>query len=237
MNVLWEGQEDRTVRRFLAASGKSTAKASPSDAWDSLQEDRTLQRLMIPFYVESIQKSFASTATLLGYEPERPFEPGQPGFDKVLRRLAGKVTHVNETTKLAVEAVIRQGLDLGLAPTVIANGAPDLDYEGIVGAFRQFPQHRAQLIARTESARALDSANVEVYRGLGVKTCDVIGCEDNEIMPGQRWGCLSKDIPIQEAGKIEFHPNHKGAVVPVIGKSFDFAGVLARAAFEEAVEA
>ena len=75
------------------------------------------------------------------------------------------------------------------------------------------------MIARTESARALDQGNVQVYKNLGVQLCDVIGCEDESIMAGQTYGCNSTNIPLEEAELIEFHPNHKGAIVPQITKS------------------
>ena len=44
------------------------------------------------------------------------------------------------------------------------------------------------------------------------------GCEDDVVMEGQEYGCNSQNVPIEEAYSIEFHPNHKGAIVPRVGR-------------------
>ncbi len=84
--------------------------------------------------------------------------------------------------------------------------------------FRQFSRERSQLIARTESANALNQSTVAAYTQAGVQVVDVLGCEDSVIMPGQIYGCNSRGVPIEAAADIEFHPNHKGVIVARPGR-------------------
>ncbi len=217
-------QGELVRQRFLGQ--KSISKAI-GDLFDPIQDEKAWRIVTAGMFASALQEEFTVTAKLFGFTPEEAFEPGNVRFDRSRLRLASKVTRVSLTTGAKLESVVARGVELGLNPTAIANGAPDLDYPGIRGTFEQFAQNRAQLIARTESARALEQANTSVYKGLGVQICDVIGCEDNTIVPGQKWGCNSRGIPIDEAQTIEFHPNHKGAIVPRLRKTVDIATVLA----------
>ena len=229
------------IQKFFLAQGKRTierflhGKKSADDIFDPVQDDKLWQQTMKRSFMATIQEEFGFTARLLGYTPGSdtlPFEPGSPSFDGPIQRLASKVTHVSETTRAKLREVLDDGIRRGLSPTAIADGAIDQGYFGIRGVFDahwkhgRFAQHRSQLIARTESARAMDQSNVAVYKGLGVQVCDVIGCEDNSIWPGQKYGCNSQNIPIDEANKIQFHPNHTGMVVPRLAKAILISRVL-----------
>jgi len=206
--------------KYAAAKNYSEALGQVTkgleDAFDLASDELAWMRVVRSMFSEGLQEEFIVTAELLGYAPPVAFEPGDVRFEQRLRQLAAKVSRVSEGTRAGLEATIRQGMDLGLGPTAIAEGAPALQYPGIRGTFDEFSRSRAQLIARTESSRLLDQANTETYRQLKVKVCDVIGCEDAVIMPGQKYGCNSTNIPLADAEAIEFHPNHKGAIVPRI---------------------
>ncbi len=206
------------MQRFLGL--KSISKVV-GDLFDPVEDEKAWRLVTTSMFSNALLEEFTVTAELFGFTPEEAFEPGNVRFDRRRLKLASKVTRVSLTTKAKLEAVVAQGIELGLNPTAIANGAPDLNYPGIRGTFEDFAQSRAQLIARTESARVLDQANTAVYKGLGVRVVDVIGCEDNIIQPGQKWGCNSQGVPIDEAETIEFHPNHKGAIVPRLTKAAD----------------
>ena len=245
-------QGKRTIERFL--HGKSAEhfaeicfkwapplhqqmfdEKSVDDIFDPVQDDKLWQQTMKLSFTATMQEEFSVTSRLLGYTPgpgTLPFEPGSPTFDGPIQRLASKVTHVSETTRTKLREVLDDGIRRGLSPTAIADGAIDQGYFGIRGVFDahwkhgRFAQHRSQLIARTESARAMDQSNVAAYKGLGVQVCDVIGCEDSSIWPGQKYGCNSQNIPIDEANKIQFHPNHTGMVVPRLAKAILISRVL-----------
>ena len=67
---------------------------------------------------------------------------------------------------------------------------------------------RVKRIARTEASNAWDQVALKGYGELGVKTIDVVGCEDNFT------DCNAKGVPIEKADELVFHPNHTGTIVP-----------------------
>jgi hypothetical protein len=168
--------------------------------------------VMRRFFSPALQQEYQATATLLGATPNPDFVPGAPLFEKRLDTLVARSSDIMDYTRDKITDVIQQGLREGRSVNEIARGGEG--YLGIEGTFEEMTPWRSQLIARTESARAFDQASTELYAEQGVRLCDVIGCEDNEIVAGQTYGCNSKNIPIAEAASIEFHPNHKGAIVP-----------------------
>lgn len=224
----FEAQGQRVLARFFEKSVLNSYLQTKriDDALDISEDEKEWNRVTKIAFTAALQSSNQDMADLMGFETTLTFGPGNPDFDARLRRLSAKVTKVSDETKLRLEEVIAQGIELGLGPTAIANGNPDLEYPGIRGMFEEFSQSRSQLIARTEAARSVDAAVTAVYRGMGIETCDIIGCQDFVIMDGQRWGCNSQGIPISEAGFIEFHPNHKGAVVPRVVKATEIARML-----------
>jgi HK97 family phage portal protein len=228
-------------------SKKGFEKSTIDMIWETAFAIPTLEELSIPLdmagneiiwsrfmkniYIQSLGEEYQVTAELLGYDPSNKisdFAPGNHRFDKKLHYLASKVRVVADTTRQELSDVITEGVNLGLGPADIANGDSDLGYKGIRGLFDEFSQSRSELIARTETSRLLDQANVACYQDMGVNRCDVIGCEDDEVMAGQRFGCNSENIPILDADSIEFHPNHTGAIVPRIESVNEISGVLTR---------
>ncbi len=86
--------------------------------------------------------------------------------------------------------------------------------ERVKDLFSTAKDSQAERIARTEMSAAFDQVAIVNYQEVGIQTVDVIGCEDNDIVPGQTFGCNSSNIPIAQAASIEFHPNHTGTIVP-----------------------
>jgi HK97 family phage portal protein len=198
------------------------------DIFDPVQDEKLWASLSTRMFSEGLQEEFVTTSRLFKLDADEvtPFTPKTPGFQRSLNRLTTAGSKVTETTKLTLENILAEGVEQGFSPSVIANGTADGSFPGIRGEFEHMAQNRSQLIARTESARILDQANVEVYKDLGVTTCDVIGCEDNVIMPGEVVGCNSQNVPIRAAENAKFHPNHKGAIVPRITSRRSIAAVL-----------
>ncbi len=127
--------------------------------------------------------------------------------------LAKRVTWMDETLKTKLASIVQDGTEQGLSPWEIANGTTDGEFIGIKQSFEDLAPEHAQLIARTETAHLQDRINLNAYAKMGVTVCDVIGCEDFVIMPGESFGCNSQGVPIS-ACPINFHPNHNGATVP-----------------------
>ena len=96
----------------------------------------------------------------------------------------------------------------------VKNGMPISEISGqLKDYFSQLKGENAWMatrIARTEASYAWDQAAKLGYSEIGVKTCDVIGCEDNT------GDCNARGIPISDIDNLDFHPNHRGSVVPSI---------------------
>lgn len=199
------------------ADASLTLKKGIEDIFDLAADEQAWNLTVRGMFGEALQEEYQVTATLIGDPGGIPFGPGDGAFEGRLNRLAAKVTRVSEGTKSVLEELISTGVQAGESPVQMANSIRD--------SFEEMAQSRAQLIARTESSRALDQANTALYRRLGVETVDVIGCEDSVIMPGQRWGCNSQGVPASEAAQIEFHPNHKGAIVPRVASASRLAAL------------
>jgi HK97 family phage portal protein len=85
----------------------------------------------------------------------------------------------------------------------------------LTGAFKDYFEDltgregwKAWRIARTEASNAWDSGALLNYQDLGVKTLDVVGCED------MITDCNRRGVPINEADGLVFHPNHTGCLCP-----------------------
>lgn len=195
--------------RFLEA--RECVVKGVEDIFETAADERVWNVTVRGMFAESVEEEFAVTARLLGHDPTIPFNADNPTFKATVDRLAQHVTNVTETTRAALEQTVSDAVLRGDSPTELAGQIRE--------QFTDFSRERSQLIARTESSRALDQANVNVYQQLGVKVVDVIGCEDSVIVPGQRWGCNSQGVPAGEASRIIFHPNHKGAIVPRVASA------------------
>lgn len=77
---------------------------------------------------------------------------------------------------------------------------------------------RVGTIARTEIRKATDIAVISAYRdSKSVSHVSVVGCqaiEDNSPTYSGIPTCNIQNVPIQDVGKLKFHPNHTGIIVP-----------------------
>ena len=226
-----ERRYKKAVRRWLLAVGEQAAQAVEAQAktWNGRAFGRTalleavakalepsptdLQAGVMPVVEAELLAYYADLSGLFGLDGGS-FQPGAGSFAAATTQLATRVTRVSQAVQADIDAIIRKGMELGLSPYEIANGTADGSFDGIRGTFEEFSQERAQLIARTETCALQDQAAIAAYKDMGVQTLDVLGCEDFEVMPGQVYGCNSKGIPVAVASGVEFHPNHRGALVP-----------------------
>jgi HK97 family phage portal protein len=141
------------------------------------------------------------------------YGPDSPAFEEAKQYLAQRISGVDQTVKDEIGDLIQDGVNQGLSPWQIANGTTDGSFPGIRQAVEGMAQERAMLIARTETAHLQDVVHTEAFKQMGVTVCDVIGCEDFVVMPGEEYGCNSQSVPVGSL-PIGFHPNHNGAVVP-----------------------
>lgn len=125
-------------------------------------------------------------------------------LQELMKSMGARIKGINETTRQAVADAIREGVDAG-------DGAADLGDR--VEAAAQFDEYRAELIARTESARVLNEAQIESYREFDVtRVVAIDGDDDPE--------CAARDgqeFDIEDALAIEDHPNGTLDWAPVVG--------------------
>jgi hypothetical protein len=200
----WQGQ--KVVGRFLEG------QRDVNDLLDFKADDQEWMRVTSVWFSEAMQEEYKATVELFGYDDPGTFAPGTRDFNIKLDRLGRDVSRVSDTTKDAVGQIVGDGIKAGNDPGQIANTLSQ--------QFQSWGDSRAELIARTESSRAMDQVLGQTYKDLNVKTVNIIGCEDNIIMPGETYGCNSVNIPVEVLDAIKFHPNHKGAPVPNAYKAF-----------------
>lgn len=180
-------------------------------------EDEILKQTMKPLHTSSIQKAANDSNSLLGSAFDSSLN--NPEVSVMLANLGSKVTRVNQTTKKAINSIIKLGVDNGLELSKIAD-----DIEGLIGRNRQ----RALTIARTETNIAYRTTAKKTFEEIEVKTFDIVGCVGT-VMPGFGIGgrsagygtqdevignCGILDIPMRLFDSIEHHPNHQGTEAP-----------------------
>lgn len=120
--------------------------------------------------------------------------------------LGSRIAGINETTRSAVMDAIRVGFENGDPILTIAKSIEDLP---------AFDLSRAELVARTETARAYNAAAVGSYRALGVSEVQAIDGDTDDVCAARN----GKVYPVAEAYDIEDHPNGTLDWVPIVGGS------------------
>lgn len=218
MRRIFRSQEPEIVRFLRESFDRSEARRgvnghmtkAPTSGFDWREQDAEVRSAMNRQY----QRTLGLTLDVMNQITGANIEDDAPPIQQARARLATRVTRVNDTTRRNLDEEIRLGLDRGYSLDQIVSGVEDDDYKGVRGVFKEATKFRAEMIARTESSAAFDQAAVAAYREVDIQMLDVIGCEDNEIVPGQTYGCNSRGVPASEAPMVEFHPNHTGVFVP-----------------------
>jgi SPP1 gp7 family putative phage head morphogenesis protein len=211
---------ERDLRKFLdeqrnEIAGKVKAKADaisrkPADTypwWNGPEWDKRLEKVLRPY--ASLIADMAAEDVALRLKPtgkaaEFTDLAGNRVFQRLLGALGTRIKGINETTREKVSAAIREGLEAG-------DGAAQLGER--VEAAAAFDEYRAELIARTESARVLNESQIESFREYGVtKVRAIDGDDDPE--------CAARDgreFDVDEALGIADHPNGTLDWEPIVG--------------------
>jgi hypothetical protein len=127
-----------------------------------------------------------------------------PVFNKQVATLTDKIVEqITPSRKEELERLLNVMVDEGLSLSELSSQIEDL-----YGTLDSTSGSRALRIARTEASKTWDTATIQSYKELDVKVVDVVGCDDE--VPD----CNKKNVPIEEASKLTFHPNHTGTIVP-----------------------
>ncbi len=137
-------------------------------------------------------------------------DPPHRAVAHVLTKGAGRVTGINATTRIDLQAIIAKGMVDGLSPRELGDQ---------IEAYHGWDEYRAERIATTELQFAYNTAATSTYKDMGVNQVQAIdGDEDEE--------CAARDgqiFDVDEAASIEDHPNGTLDWVPVVSTMDDNA--------------
>lgn len=232
--AVFRKQLDRIVAlamRKAEARGLKTVAVEigyQEDLWaEAIQEVIDEDRLelvleLVPPIQSVMAQGYSKTATMLGMGTEA----ASPSLiASRARSVATRITKISDTTRKQFERVVRQAIEEG---DTVVETAKRLKKE-----MPQINARRQEVIARTETMMAWTEGSVASMQNSGVVThVSVVGCESRE---EESWGrpsfrqftyrgegtCNIQDVPIADADKLQWHPNHTGAVVPSRFKEAD----------------
>lgn len=139
--------------------------------------------------------------------------------------LARRITGINESTRDSVRALLQSAINSSNTVVEVA--------DKLRTALRDWSETKVRTVARTETMLAWNEATAKTMLASGVVThVSVIGCESRE---EERWRhpsyqrfmyrgestCNIRDVPVEDAPKLNFHPNHTGCMVPSRIRSAD----------------
>lgn len=192
-------QRDDIVSRLRNATTRQLKDASywfRGDAWD-----RALTDALRP-HVAGISRTVADRAT----EVLQPAK-ADPFTDEVERlvlvELGKRIGGINATTRDRIAEIVRDSLAASLTAQDIADRVRDLGL---------FDEARSELIARTETMFAYNTAAIASYREYGVERVQAID-GDGDPECADRNG---KEFSLAEAQDIEDHPNGTLDWLPVV---------------------
>lgn len=205
----------KSVERFLAEQrtdiakrirGASTRQMKDETFWFPDIWDKALTKALRPHIAGIAETVTQRTADLLTAKAKPPkkvvatvegveMDPFVARVEQyVLSQTGVRIGGINETTRQAVAAVIRAGISENLTASDIADRIEQLP---------AFDEARAELVARTESAFAYNSAAITSYREYGVSQVQAID-GDGDPECAERNGHV---FSIEDAADIEDHPN------------------------------
>jgi hypothetical protein len=208
----------RDLTAFLKAQGREIAgkvranadhlSKKPADStkwWNQDEWDKRLQKALAPYANQIANLTAERVSSSLKPAGKAGFTDlaGNAVLQRLLSHLGKRIKGINETTREKVAAAIREGIEAG-------DGAAQLGDR--VEAAAAFDEYRAELIARTESARVLNESQIESYREFGVSKVRAIDGDDDE-------ECAARDgqeFDLDDALSIQDHPMGTLDWVPVV---------------------
>jgi hypothetical protein len=136
--------------------------------------------------------------------------PGQIGavdpdvLAQVLDDGAARVVGINETTRTAVAEIVAQGVDQGMGASELA---------AAIEAWSGWDEYRAEMIARTETATAYNTAALASYRDSGMEYVQVLDGDGDDICAP--WHDVV--VSIGDAPDPLGHPNCTRDILPYLG--------------------
>lgn len=205
-------QRDRIVDVALRGGNHIIETRSVEDIdWD--EEDRLLREALRPWLESVSEVAFADIAAVTG--ADTMWSISNPHLADLFDILGYRVRDINETTRQAIEDIVRESLIDGTTIPDLADALRDAVEETYAG--------RAEAIARTESQFAYNSASQAAYRASGVvsrvQMHDGVDCESGPGSDGltcpQRNGLVVNVADMQRHISAE-HPRGTLAFSPIL---------------------
>lgn len=163
----------------------------------------------------TLGQGYSRTATTVGAE----VAAGASGdLAREARGIAQRIARVDDNTRGMFEKQIRKALQEGQSAIETART--------LKRTIPEVSDARAMTVARTELSRAYNQGAIAAMKATpGLTHISVIGCQSRE---KERWNqasyqqfmyrgestCNIQHVPIEDAEKLNFHPNHTGTIVP-----------------------
>lgn len=164
----------------------------PESVWDTPGENARLAKALRPHMAGIAQAVTARARTMFAAKAD-PFDERIEA--ELVTRSATRIVGINATTRDAVVAALRLGLE---------SQETAQDVAARIEALPAFDEARAELVARTETMFAYNTAALESYREYGVEMVEAVdGDEDEECAARVAHGPYT----LAEAMDIEDHPN------------------------------
>lgn len=179
--------------------------------WD--EEDRLLREALRPWWESVSEIAFADIAAATG--ADTMWSLSNPHLADLFDILGYRVRDINETTRQAIETIVRESLIGGTTIPDLADALRDVVEETYAG--------RAEAIARTESQVAYNGASQAAYEASGVvsrvQMHDGVDCESGPGSDGltcpQRNGLVVNVADMQRHISAE-HPRGTLAFSPIL---------------------
>jgi hypothetical protein len=226
---LFRHQLEQVIRRVHGRLGIRSAKAEAvtislpqhESMWmRALEEvfaeqDVEIVTELVPPVQSVMAQAYNRVSVLLGHEADAVVNQR---IARQARELASQIVQINDTTRRIFQREIIQSIKDGLSVSQTAERLREL--------LPKFERGRISTIARTETNSAWTQGSVAAFQQSDTLThVSVIGCESRE---RERWNspsyqqfmwrgestCNIQDVPILDADKLRFHPNHTGTLVP-----------------------
>lgn len=205
-------QRDRIVDVALRGGNHIIeTRAVENIDWD--EEDRLLREALRPWWESVSEVAFADIAAVTG--ADTMWSISNPHLADLFDILGYRVRDINETTRQAIETIVRESLIGGTTIPDLADALRDVVEETYAG--------RAEAIARTESQVAYNGASQAAYEASGVvsrvQMHDGVDCESGPGSDGltcpQRNGLVVNVADMQRHISAE-HPRGTLAFSPIL---------------------
>ena len=161
-----------------------------------------------------MDQAYSKTSILTAHKPIA----NNAELAKRALRIGDKITNVSERTRNAMIKLLDQAVEekLSVRDTMLR----------IKAQIPKINDQRALTIARTEITNAWSQGAIQSFKESSTVTeVSVIGCESREEEAWNRPSyqqfmyrgestCNIADVPVAEAEKLQWHPNHTGTIIP-----------------------